>query len=104
MSVLPVAPVGGAVGLDALAPTATTFAAAPVGGDSFVKMLSDGIGAVNQKLVDADAVVRAFATDDSIPVHQVTFALEEARLSLELMMQVRSRLVESYQRVMEMQL
>ncbi|HEX8669702.1 MAG TPA: flagellar hook-basal body complex protein FliE [Allosphingosinicella sp.] len=102
MSVLPIAPLSGLGAAQSLLPSG--MAAAPVGGDSFVKMLSDGIGAVNQKLVQADNVVRAFAADDSIPVHQVTFALEEARLSLELMMQVRTRLVESYQRIMEMQL
>jgi flagellar hook-basal body complex protein FliE len=34
----------------------------------------------------------------------VTFALEQARLSLELMLQVRSRLVEGYQQIMGMQL
>jgi flagellar hook-basal body complex protein FliE len=71
---------------------------------SFSQMLLNGIDSVNQRAVNADAMVRAFALDDSIPVHQVTFALEQARLSLELMMQVRARLVEGYQRVMEMQL
>ena len=67
-------------------------------------MLIDGIEAVNRRVADADAMVRAFALDDNVPLHQVTFALEEARLSIELMMQVRARLVESYQRMMEMQL
>jgi flagellar hook-basal body complex protein FliE len=71
---------------------------------SFSQMLLDGVGAVDRRVAGADAMVRAFATDGSVPLHQVTFALEEARLSVELMMQVRARLVESYQRIMEMQL
>jgi len=37
-------------------------------------------------------------------VHQVTLALEQARLSVELAMQVRQRLVESYRELMNMQL
>jgi len=86
---------------DALAAART---AAPPAGASFSQILLDGIEAVNQRVVHADAMVRAFAVDDSVPLHQVTFALEEARLSVELMMQVRARLVESYQRMMEMQL
>jgi len=49
-------------------------------------------------------MVKAFALDDSIPVHQVTFALEEARLAVELAMQVRTRLLESYRELMNMQL
>lgn len=76
----------------------------PAGTSSFTQILMDGIASVNQRVASADAMVRAFAVDDSIPLHQVTFALEEARLSMELMMQVRARLVESYQRMMEMQL
>ena len=71
---------------------------------SFSQLLIDGISSVSERVAKADAMVRAFAVDDSIPLHQVTFALEEARLSMELMMQVRARLVESYQRMMEMQL
>jgi flagellar hook-basal body complex protein FliE len=37
-----------------------------------------------------------------VPLHQVTYALEEARLSVELAMQVRTRLVESYRELMNM--
>jgi flagellar hook-basal body complex protein FliE len=78
--------------------------AQPAGPSSFTQTLMDGIASVNERVANADAMVRAYAVDDSIPLHQVTFALEEARLSMELMMQVRARLVESYQRMMEMQL
>lgn len=74
------------------------------GGASFSGMLLDGIDHVSAKLTEADNMVRSFALDDSIPVHQVTFALEQARLSLELMLQVRGRLVEGYQQLMNMQL
>ena len=70
----------------------------------FSQMVANGIDAVSNKIVNADATVRAFTLDDSIPVHQVTFALEQARQSLELMMQMRARLVEAYQQLMNMQL
>lgn len=71
---------------------------------SFAGMLLDGVDKVNSQLVQADAKVRAFALDDSVPVHEVTFALEQARMSVELMMQVRTRLLEGYQQLMNMQL
>jgi flagellar hook-basal body complex protein FliE len=77
---------------------------AAAGAPSFSQILMNGMESVNRRVAHADSMVRAFALDDSIPLHQVTFALEEARLSVELMMQVRARLVESYQRMMEMQL
>lgn len=86
-----------AMPLGAVAPAAT-----PQGG--FGALVMQGLGAVNARLEAADTLVRRFAVDDSVPVHHVTMALEEARLSVELAMQVRSRLVESYRELMGMQL
>jgi flagellar hook-basal body complex protein FliE len=71
---------------------------------NFEQLLTGGIEAVDQKLRAADAAAAAFAVDDSIPVHQVMFALEDARLNFELMLQIRSRLVEGYQEILRMQL
>lgn len=89
----------------AIQPGATFPATLPakVETGSFTDMLLHGVETTNAKIVEADRMVAAFAVDDSIPVHQVTFALEEARLSLELMIQVRNRLIESYQQMMNMQ-
>jgi flagellar hook-basal body complex protein FliE len=103
MTALPVQAIAALAPSQLLAAQGGPHAAAPAGA-SFSQILLNGIDSVNQRVANADAVVRAFALDDSIPVHQVTFALEQARLSLELMMQVRARMVEGYQRVMEMQL
>lgn len=70
----------------------------------FADVLNAGLRHVEGKLATADAIVRRFALDDDVPVHQVSVALEEARLSVELAMQVRARLVEAYRDVMAMQL
>ena len=71
---------------------------------SFSRLLHDGIENVSAKVAEADRLAKAFVLDDNIPIHQVTYAIEQARLSLELMMQIRSRLVEGYQQLMNMQL
>lgn len=76
----------------------------PVPPQSFASVLESGMDAVNGKLANANDLVRQFAVDDNVPLHRVTMALEEARLSLELAMQVRQRLVESYREIMNMQL
>lgn len=83
-----------------------TAPAMPTQGESvaFGDILSSGMRHVEGKLATANDLVRQFALDDSVPLHQVTFALEEARLSVELAMQVRSRLVEGYRELMNMQL
>lgn len=70
----------------------------------FENVLASSLQAVDQKVSAANDLVRRFAVDDSIAVHQVTFALEEARLSMELAMHVRERLVETYRELMNMQL
>lgn len=103
MSVAAVPPVAAAP-VQALGQPLALPAAPAAGGTSFGDMLVQGLQNVDRRVADADAMVRAFALDGDVPIHQVTFALEEARLSLELMMQVRTRLVEAYQRMMEMQL
>ncbi|MET0247977.1 MAG: flagellar hook-basal body complex protein FliE [Sphingomonas sp.] len=74
------------------------------GGASFGDILMSGLRGVDEKVATADKLVARFAVDDSVPVHQVTIALAEAKLSVDLAMQVRSRLVEGYRELMNMQL
>lgn len=70
----------------------------------FSAMLLEGVAAAEEKLSAAESLVRAYALDDSVPIHQVTFALEEARLRLEIVNQVRTRLIESFQELQRVQL
>jgi len=79
-----------------------TATAAPA--TSFYKMISTGIDKANQRAAEADAQVKAFILDDSVPPHRVIYALEKAQMSLQLMLQVRNRVVEGYQEIMRMQL
>lgn len=104
----PVDPVGGvlatAPALNQLGPVLAAPAPAPAPATSFGQVLQAGIDAVDGKLRTADSLVRRFALGDEIPMHQVTYALEEARLSVELAMQVRGRLLDGYRELMNMQL
>lgn len=71
---------------------------------SFAAMLMQGIDATTMKLAEADRLTAQAAADDSIPLHQVTYALEEARISFELMIQLRNRLLDASQQLMNLQL
>ena len=101
-----------AVGVSSLAGTAqaspTPAPAAPTRSSplgSFGALLNSGLSQVDEKIATADQLVRSFTLDESsVPLHQVTIALEEARLAVEMAMQVRTRLVEAYREVMSMQL
>ena len=99
-AVLPVVPVANT--LTGLSPS--TAVATPAAQGNFSDILADGLRAVDSKVARADAMVEAFAKGDPIPVHQVTIALEQARLAVELAVQVRTRLVETYRDFMSMQL
>ena len=96
----PIMPVASAVSpISLVAPAASAPA-----GSGFAELLAQGMQNMETKVARADELVRQFAVDGSVPVHQVTFALEEARLSVELAMQVRTRLTEAYRDLMNMQL
>ncbi len=58
---------------------------------------------LNTKLSTADTQVRELAVGDTTNIHQVMIALEKARMSLELVVQVRNKLLEGYQSLMQMQ-
>jgi len=70
----------------------------------FGEILSAGMRNVDQKLTTADDLVRRFTLNEDVPIHQVTYALEQAKLSVELAMQVRSRLLDGSREIMNMQL
>jgi flagellar hook-basal body complex protein FliE len=84
--------------------TAATLPASPPAGTSFADMIGAGLAGIDQRVSSADALVRSFALGNDVPLHQVTFALEQARLSVELAMQVQNRLIEGYRQLMNMQL
>lgn len=70
----------------------------------FGELIARSVRDVEGKVETAQDLVRAFALDEPVPIHQVTIALEEARLAVELAMQVRNRLVDGYRELMNMQL
>lgn len=98
-------PIGNVADLlsSALTGAARAGAAPAPAGTSFTDLLTAGLRQVDAKVGQADALVRAFAEGQAVPVHQVTLALEQARLAVELATQIRTRLIETYREFMTMQ-
>jgi len=69
----------------------------------FGAFVTQGLDAVNATLVKADTEVRQVAAGEGPSLHEVMIHLEEARLSFQLLAQVRNRLLDAYQEVMRMQ-
>jgi len=75
-----------------------------VKGPDFGKWLTEQLNELNNNIVKADFKLRQLATGETSNIHQVMLSLEKAKLSMELTVQVRNRLLEGYQEVMRMQI
>ena len=104
MSGQPIPPISAILGPDVLTGAQAATAPASPTGHSFASWLMNKVDKANHDLIQADGMAKAFALDDSIPVHQVTYAMEQAKISLEIMLQVRTHLVDAYQELTRMQL
>lgn len=76
--------------------------AAPSGTFSgwFTQQLAD----VNSQLISADQGVQQLAAGDASNLHQVMIDLEQAKISMQLVMQVRNHLLDAYHELMQMQM
>lgn len=73
------------------------------GGADFAAMLKQSIGAVNDTQQTAGKMTEAFQTGDAnVSLAEVMVASQKATVSFQAMLQVRNKLVEAYQDVMNM--
>ncbi|MEQ1540703.1 MAG: flagellar hook-basal body complex protein FliE [Novosphingobium sp.] len=104
MALFPISAIGPASAMPVAPPAPMRGTAQALGGATFAELLNAGLDGVDAKVARADALMKAFALGDPVPVHQVTIALEEARIAVELAVQVRERLTETYRSFMNMQI
>jgi len=71
---------------------------------SFQKILKGLIDEVNQLQKDADESIQKLVTGQIDSVHQVMMAVEEANIAFQLMMEIRNKLIDTYQQIMRMQI
>jgi len=69
----------------------------------FASWLTRSLDGVNQQLVQADHGVQSLAAGEAQNLHQVRISLEQARIGIQLLAQVRNRLLDAYQEIMRMQ-
>ncbi|MBI4277482.1 MAG: flagellar hook-basal body complex protein FliE [Armatimonadetes bacterium] len=70
---------------------------------AFTEVLSRTIATASDLQARADAAASALANGKTDDVHAVMVAMEEANLALQLAIQVRNKLLESYQDIIRMQ-
>lgn len=71
--------------------------------DNFGASVTQGLQQLNQQLNTSQIDLQKLALGDAQNLHQMMIRLEESQLSFQLMLQIRNRLLESYQEVMKMQ-
>lgn len=71
--------------------------------ESFANMLGRMVEEVNTRQGAANDAVAALQSGQNVSLHQAVIAMEEANLSFQLMVEVRNKLLDSYQELMRMQ-
>jgi flagellar hook-basal body complex protein FliE len=75
----------------------------PVDG-SFSNVLGKLVNEVSAKQSVADDAVSGLLSGQQVPLHQAMIAMQEANVSFQLMVEVRNKLLDSYQELMRMQI
>ena len=70
---------------------------------SFNNLLSDFVGEVNAKQGAASDAVAGLMSGQNVSLHQAMISMEEANVSFQMMVEVRNKLLDSYQELMRMQ-
>ncbi|MEG0296316.1 MAG: flagellar hook-basal body complex protein FliE [Clostridium sp.] len=70
----------------------------------FSDILKQNLDSINEKQVHADEMTKKFVMGEDVEVHEVMLAAEEAKMSLQLAVQMRNKVVEAVQELTRMQL
>lgn len=73
------------------------------GSNSFGSVLKDAIMDINKLQTDADKAIANVQLEDAGSIHEAMIALEKADISFQVMMQVRNKIIDAYQQIMQMQ-
>ena len=96
--VSPLSPVSGA------AKAGLGSGAGEEGGVAFGDLLKQALQEVNQVSAQAEGEARNLMTGESADMHTAMLAVQKADLSFQMMMAVRSKLIDAYREVMRMQM
>lgn len=72
--------------------------------NTFQDLLKENLDKVNEKQIEADNITNDFIIGKDVDVHEMMLSMEEAKMSLQLAIQVRNKVVEAVQELNRMQL
>ncbi len=72
-------------------------------GTSFADTLKDAVGRVDGAQKEADNQIEAFVAGEQDNLHEVMISMNSARVTFQLMAEVRNKMLDTYQELMRMQ-
>lgn len=73
------------------------------GGGSFQNLLGNFVGEVNAQQSAAGEAITGLLSGKNVSLHQAMISMQEASVSFQMMVEVRNKLLDSYQELMRMQ-
>lgn len=71
---------------------------------SFTELFSNMLNSVNDLQMDAAQIQEAFMSGDPVELHQVMIKAQEAGIAMDLLLEIRNKLVNAYHELMRMPL
>lgn len=91
-------------GLDGIFPVGAAMPVNGIDGPSAQpNLFMHELNKLNQTLISSEVLLQDLATGKTDNIHHVMLALEDAKLSLQMALQVRNKVVEGYQEILRMQ-
>ena len=72
--------------------------------NSFSEVLKENLNYLNEKQINSDNLTNAFIAGEDVELHEMILATEEAKMSLQLAIQVRNKVVDAIKELNGMQL
>lgn len=72
--------------------------------DNFSNVLKENLDKLNDKQIEADSITNDFINGEDVEIHEMILATEEAKMSLQLAIQVRNKVVEAVKELSNIQL
>ena len=71
---------------------------------SFSKVFGDVINNVNDKQIESNNMIDSFIKGEDVTMHDVMLSMQESQMSMQLLIEMRNKMVEAYQEINKVQL
>ena len=76
----------------------------PVGQNDFFSLIGEKLQNIDDSIKKSDGLIEAYIKGENIPVHEIMVSLGKAKTEIQLAVEIRNKLLESYQEITRIQL